>query len=296
MSIIINDKLSYNDSAILNLEDAGMHRKTFRTQVICGTDPWVDSKTGITYLGEVWDEEENETVIYGSIYTLMKLFNNTSPLSVSTINEILGVNVTGPTMDTTNGLPTLHAVNLFGVGIGGAGESSYDSYEVDFKARELNQMIPLRFTADELSELEKSQYYMKRTIPATDTEPERKAYYLKEFDSKEIKVLWRDAEEGEDGTEVEDGVHASSNTNPIDVFEQLILKISKKDIKEYFEYNGNLNLARINEIGLFTGIKQTLATGEIDYRYVNLFSAVHINNEMLKYSKDLTIIYRIYTN
>ena len=296
MSIIIRDKLSYSDSALLDLEKAGIHRKTFKTQVMIGADPWVDAKTGVTYLGEVWDEEENETVIYGSIYTLMKLFNSTSPLTVSTINEILGVNVTGPSMDTTNGLPTLHAVNLFGVGIGGAGESSFNTYEVDFKSRELKQMVPLRFTSDELSELEKSQYYMKRIIPATDTEPERKAYYLKEFESKKIQILWRDAEEGEDGTEVEDGVHTSTNSTPIDVFEELVLKVSKKDIREYFEYNGNLDLARVNEIGLFTGIKQTLPSGEVDYRYVNLFSAVHITNEMIKYSKDMTILYRIYTN
>ena len=76
----------------------------------------------------------------------------------------------------------------------------------------------------------------------------------------------------------------------------MILKITKRDVREYFEINGDIETARINSIGLFTGIKQTLSDGTEDYKQVKLFSKLNIPNEMLVNNKDMTIIYRIYTS
>ena len=76
----------------------------------------------------------------------------------------------------------------------------------------------------------------------------------------------------------------------------MILKISKKDVRDYFELYGDIEQCRINSIGLFTGAKRTLPDGTEDYQQVKLFSKLNIPNEMLTLKKDLTIVYRIYTN
>ena len=76
----------------------------------------------------------------------------------------------------------------------------------------------------------------------------------------------------------------------------MTLKINKNDIKEWFELNGNIEQTRINTLGLFTGVKSPLGDGTEDYKQVMLFSKLNFHNEMLVSSKELTIIYRIYTS
>ncbi len=76
----------------------------------------------------------------------------------------------------------------------------------------------------------------------------------------------------------------------------MILKIKKKDCREFFEMNGEIEAARVNSIGLFTGILSQNEFGELDYKQVKLFSKLNIPNEMLVLSKDITIVYRIYTS
>ena len=76
----------------------------------------------------------------------------------------------------------------------------------------------------------------------------------------------------------------------------MILKINKKDCREFFEINGEIEAARVNSIGLFTGVKSTNEYGEPEYKQVKLFSKLNIPNEMLVLSKDITIVYRIYTS
>jgi len=121
-------------------------------------------------------------------------------------------------------------------------------------------------------------------------------YYLKSFESKAIKVLWKDVEGDEDGSEVEPGVHDTTRIEPIESFIELILKITKYDLKEWFELNGNIEQSRFNSVGLCTGIKSLLADGTYDYKQVKLFSKLNIGNELLQFAKDLTIIYRVYTS
>ena len=123
-------------------------------------------------------------------------------------------------------------------------------------------------------------------------------YYLKTFEQQPvIKALWKDSDDqDEDGSEVEGGVHESTRTEPIETFVEMILKITKKDVRDYFELYGDIEQCRINSIGLFTGAKRNLSDGTTDYQQVKLFSKLNIPNEMLTLKKDLTIVYRIYTN
>jgi hypothetical protein len=272
--IRLSDKISSND--VLTFEQK---KSTFRTKII-----------GYNELGEKLFESENNIVIGGALYILEKLFGVRSSLTVDYLNDIMGIANTGTPI--TDIYPKDNVVCLFGVGIGGAGDSISSVKPVDFKEREIMNMIPFRYTDQPLASADANKYWFRKQNADGKT-----AYYLKKFETEPvIKALWKDAVGDEDGTEVQNGVHTSTRTEPIETFVELVLKINKNDCREWFEVNGNIEQARINSIGLFTGVLGTLADGSQDYKQVKLFSKLNINNEMLTLAKDLTIIYRIYTS
>ena len=123
------------------------------------------------------------------------------------------------------------------------------------------------------------------------------AYYGKTFETTPfIRTLWRDGVEGEDGTEVTDGVHNTTRTEDIEVFVEMHLKIEKNDIREFFEMNGEIEKARVNTIGLFTARKVALPEGGYRYENVKLFSKFNFDNEALSSRKQVNLTYRIYAS
>lgn len=242
-----------------------------------------------TLTGDKLFEEENQIVLGGALFILEKVFNVPSPIHVETLNEIKGVAVNDPIEEV---YPKDTRVCLFGVGTGGCGDASRSVADVKYYEREIFDMIPFRITDEELPESDVNKYWFKRYEDDGKT-----SYFLKSFEYEpEIKVLWKDGEEGEDGSEVATGVHTTSRTEPIETFVEMILKINKKDCREFFEINGEIEAARVNSIGLFTGILSTNERGVPEYKQVKLFSKLNIPNEMLVLSKDITIVYRIYTS
>ena len=284
----VSDNLNTNDTLSFS-----MSKPFTRTKIVGGYNPYKD-KNGVTQFGEVLFETENMIVLGGSLFTLEKVFGVRSPLEISTLNNIH--NVANSVTTLTGNKDTF--VCLFGVGIGGAGDSITDVIDVKYQERDLGPvdgaitMVPFRQTADELTEDEKSKYWFKRTIVIGDADIEKKQYFLKKFESDpEIKILWRDAENEDDGSSVDVEPWNTDRTTPIETFIEMTLKINKNDVREYFA--DNIETARINSIGLFTGVYDS----EIDdYRQVKLFSKLNINNEILNNSKDLTISYRIYAS
>lgn len=238
--------------------------------------------------GEKLFEEENQIVLGGALFILEKVFGIEPNLYVDYLNNIMGIATDGMSAD-------LYAdtfVCLFGVGTGGCGDSIRSVKDVNFVEREIFEMIPFRITDEDLNPGEVNKYFFKQ-------EKDNKThYYLKAFEQQPtIKALWKDSDDqDEDGSEVEGNVHESTRTEPIETFVEMILKISKKDVRDYFELYGDIEQCRINSIGLFTGAKRTLPDGTEDYQQVKLFSKLNIPNEMLTLKKDLTIVYRIYTN
>lgn len=274
------------------------NKSAFRTQIIGGYDAYKD-KRGVTQFGEVVFDTTNMVVLGGSLFVLEKVFGIESSLGVSYLEDIMdGIKKPNET-PITEIYPKENVVCLFGVGTSGAGESITDVKDVKYYEREIKDMIPLRQTSSELTAEEASKYWFRKTVEVDGVS--KTAYYLKKFESEpEIKVLWRDAEGDEDGSEVPANVYdtPSTVTTGIDTFVEIVLKISKKDIREYFEDSGNVEQTRFNTFGLFTGIRHLVDadTGEYDYRQVKLFSKLNINNEMLTLAKDLTIVYRIFTS
>lgn len=253
--------------------------KTLRTKII-GLDSLTKEKLF---------ETENKIVLGGALFILEKLFNIQAPINVDYINNIMGIATENPIEEK---YPKNTCVCLYGVGIGGCGDSSLSVLNVNFYEREIFDMVPFRVTDEELNDVDKQKYWFKRQESDGKT-----SYFLKTFEQEPvIKVLWKDGEKDEDGSEVSTGVHDTVRTEPIETFVELVLKITKKDVREYFEINGDIDAARINSIGLFTGIKSTLSDGTEDFKQVKLFSKLNIPNEMLILQKDMTIIYRIYTS
>lgn len=278
----------------INGHDELSHRVSYKPPVLTRTRIqgfWCDGEND---LGEMCFETENQIVLGGSLFILEKIFGVQSSLTVDYLNNFMGIANTGTAV--TEIYPKDTVVCLFGVGTGGAGDSSTSVRDVKFQEREIFDMVPFRVvaTSGALTADERNQYWFKKTLPEYGN---KVAYYLKKFDSNpEIKVLWKDGEGGEDGTAVENGVHTSQRTEPIETFIEITLKITKKDVREWFELKGQVEQTRINSIGLFTGIKSRLADGTDDYKQVKMFSKLNINNEMLNIAKDLRIVYRIYTS
>lgn len=253
--------------------------KVLRTKII-----GLDTLTG----AKLW-EEENQIVLGGALFILEKCFNVEAPITVEYLNDIMGINTAAPIEEK---YPKETGVCLFGVGTGGCGDASTSVVDVKYYEREIFDMVPFRVTDEEMTGADINKYWFKRY-----EQDGKISYFLKSFENKpEIKVLWKDGEEGEDGSEVDSGVHNTDRTEPIETFVEMILKINKKDVREYFEINGDIEAARINSIGLFTGILDVNEKGEPDYKQVKLFSKLNIPNEMLVLSKDITIVYRIYTS
>lgn len=201
-----------------------------------------------------------------------------------------------------------HSIFGFGVGNTGTAESDISIYKPEYNDCDISlsrvvsgksvtgEMIPFRYTAEDLNYVEQAKYFGKKTGENGLT-----AYYLKRFEEDPIiKHVWVD------GTEIDEDVEEKPVTNAdvwrqqigvntISSFTEIILKVSKKDIKEWFNILDNEDRARINTIALFTG-DFVPGTGAVvgDYRNCRLFSKLIINPEYLNIAKDLSIIYRVY--
>ena len=278
LSMTLKDKINALDAIV----PEGVKRIK-HTSPYCRTKIW-----GVDEFGQTLFEEENQVVLGGSLFTLQKVWGVESSLNIETLNSIMGIATAGQAVpDLKNTF-----VCLFGVGYGGAGDTAKSVKDVKYYEREIFDMVPLRVPEGELTEQEKLQYFFKTTLQTG-----RDAYYLKRFEeTPQISVLWKDGVEGEDGTAVEEGVHTTQRTEPIEAFVEMHLKITKKDVREFFDMNGDIDEARFNSIGLFTGVLCDLGNGEYDFKEVRLFSKLNIPNEYLTLRKDMDIYYRVYAS
>lgn len=275
--IILKDSIKARD-LIHNID--GSTHKGFRTEIK------ITNELGETLF------TENSLMLGGGIYVLEKLFGVESPLKVESLNNIMNIATTGP--EITERHPKEHVVCLFGVGIGGAGDSITSVKDLNVKDREILGMVPFRVTADGLTASEQEKYWFRKQLDSGET-----AYYLKRFETDpQIKPLWKDGEGDEDGSMIQEGVHNSTRTDDIEVFVEMVMRIDKTDIREWFELNGDIEQTRINTVGLFAGIKADISedgSGIMDYKNVHLFAKLNIHNEMLTSAKELTFRYRVYS-
>lgn len=207
--------------------------------------------------------------------------------------------------------PIGETVCLFGIGITGSATNAITKPPVSFleysiqnslaveDERQLSgTMIPFRCTPNQLSNTDNIKYF-GRTKEWTSDNIDNIEYYLKRFESDVvIKNFWKAAsDETESTNEVSQAEYyprtSTSNSSTIESYAEMILKISSKDVKEWFDANDNIDATRINTIALFTG-RYNKEKG--DYENVRLFSKLTLKVENLSLEKDFDIIYRIYAS
>lgn len=270
-----------------------------RGHAIAGYDLKVDPVTGLSSLGEAIAEDDNVITLGGTLFALEKLFNVSADLNVSYLNDIYNVGTDGEFI--AEKYPKDTCVCLWNAGIGGAGAAYTDVYPELQQFRELpggsDSRVPFRivdsyFTAG-TPEYEK--YWLAQPMDSTKF-GDKIGYYAKTFSkTPTIKALWKDAGTGKDGSPVTEGVHESTKNTPIETFAEMVLTAEVEDFREYFELLGVPQHARINTIGLCTGIRSTTADQREEYKQVLQFSVLTFGNELLHMDKNLNIIYRVYS-
>ena len=240
--------------------------------------------------------EHNMVVIGGAITVLEKMWNIRSSLMIDTINNINQINPA--VQSSTELLPQNDYVCLWGIGIGGSGDAFGSVRDVKYYEREIgqngqsNEFIPFRTVTTALEGEDVQKYTLSKSVGTGFT-----AYYAKTFeDDPFIRSLWRDGVEGEDGTEVTDGVHNTQRTEDIETFVEMHMRIDQEDGREWFEMNGNIEQARFNTIGLFTGRLTADGSGGYTATNVKLFTKFNFDNEALTTNKSIVIKYRIYAS
>lgn len=246
-------------------------------------------------LGECILEKNNIILIGGRRFTLEKLFNiQTTADRKKTLNSIFNVNITEPT--NPNGLRPLEGkcVSLFGCGRGGSSLTFNDVNKPATKEFNLYDMIPIRYVAkdNDLDAETKAKYYLRVE------EDEHIAYYLKKFetDPKLVMKIGESDYYPSDSDNLPTDWNEMIEREDVDVYVELQMKITADDYREYYKETEGLEMARINELGLFLGYRPNTTAGVYqDYLAIEDFSKLTFNNEPLDdETKELYIVYRIF--
>lgn len=294
-----------------------------RTEVIGGYGDVQINPTGKSTLGEQIFNTHNIVPIGGTSYALQHLFGvPETQIDIPTMHELHGIGAedsqpTTETYKTPDGTGVTvyrygHFVQLFGIGITGSSENDIDIYPCDYRENTIEidkvnadgleirgHMLPFRYTGAALDSDESKRYFGKKQDPATGIT----SYYLKKFETDVvIKHIWKTGEDVDNEILVpsSDVWENVSGLNVVETFAEIILKITKKDVKEYFRDKlEQPSRCRFNTLALFNGRFTKPSTNDTvygDYEDVRLFSKLCINPEYLDLNKDLNIIYRIYTS
>ena len=281
---------------------------------------------GVSTLGETifrtektepkW-KRSNMVPLGGCQFAMEQLFGVKGPIDVSTLHEMSGIGKEDAESITSSydvpddaGKATKsniynvgNFVQLFGIGITSTSENDVLVPDVNYREKSIEfnngnktgEMVPFRYTVETLNAADRVQYFGKKTDESGVT-----AYYLKKFDREpQIKHVTRTGEDIETETALvnsPDIWNISSTDAAIESFTECILTITKDDVKEWFTHLNQEDKSRINTIALFTGQYVKNADGSIgDYRDIRMFSKLTIPVEYLSLTKNLNLVYRVYT-
>lgn len=320
-TIHVKDTLHKRDNTIIGGKGHGIWAKT---EVLCSNGDVIYNPYGKSSFapGAPFTRSENMVVVGGVEYVMEKVFGvQSEQFPIPTMYSAEGEDGIGlpdssaptETYLTPQGeVATLYRygnlVQLFGVGITGTAENDVSVYPVDYREKSIKlskvntdgltvtgTMLPFRFTAETLSNEERQKYFGKKVNEDGVT-----AYYYKKFESAPvIKHIWKTGEDVDDETLVssDDIWRNMSGLNAVETFTEIVFKVTKKDMKEWFISLEQEDRTRINTLALFSGeyVRDLSDPADYgDYRDVRLFSKLCIPTEYLTLSKDLNIIYRVY--
>lgn len=223
---------------------------------------------------------DNTVVLGGAINALEKLCGVEATFKPASLNDIYNHPVSGATGNDT--------ICLFGAGTGGSGMDFTSVVAPDIKQRNVIDLIPMRYGA---SVEDESKYGFK--IPNVDN-PGTFSWYLKKFDSDPtITSYWKNSiDTSTDGTEITEEVYNSQSTEGIETLAEFSFSLNTKDIREYFEAIGDVDIARYNTFGFYTAEYVESAK---DYANVRLFSCITFHNKDVTTETESSYVYRIYS-
>lgn len=227
----------------------------------------------------------NTVVVGGAILALEKLTGATANWKPVTLNSLYSLNagIIGDNQKSN--------ITLFGVGVGGAGLDFGSVKAKDIKSSNVPSLIPMR-SGTNITGTDADRYYFKKANNDGTFN-----WYLKEIVAPPvIKTCWKDSVDPDtEGTEVTSEIYDSTRTEGLESFAEFIIDFNEYDVREYFESIGELDMARYNSIGLFTGQKVDIGGGEYDYVNVRLFSYTNMNNKSVVNKISSKYIYQLYS-
>jgi hypothetical protein len=292
-----------------------------KTEILFGHG-YKDNPMGKSTLDEVLFTTHNIVPLGGVSFVFGKLFEANDSITVPTLYDQKGIGIPNSTVPTEtyyspdgeedpsgNRVRRIkyyqgNYVQLFGVGITGTSENDISIYKPDYRENTIEidktisdlgevtgQMLPFRYTAEDLTTAEQMKYFGKKSFEGGIT-----GYYLKRFETDAvIKHIWNTGADIDDEVMLTDEDAwtntTTSSTNSVESFTEMYLQINKKDLKEFFESIDEEDKCRFNTMALFTG---RYVREEDDFEDVKLFSKLCINPEFMTLTKDLDCIYRIY--
>ena len=225
----------------------------------------------------------NCTVYNGRRFILESLLRQ-EPVDTQmlTLNKILNIN---KDVTVTAAQKLERAICLVGVGTGGAGTTFGSKIDSTMNDNNLFNIIPLRTVRSPLTGDDAEKYFMRK-YENVGGEPFYN-YYLMKVSTDGI-VTKHENTAYKPSIEDNDAVHDTNNPLSlynIQVMTTIPIEISENAIKDYFRAtDGNINMARFNELALYFGIPVTITAGDnsyTDYVLVEAFSHLTFNNRAM---------------
>lgn len=193
--------------------------------------------------GKVLGEYHNKIVLSGSIMSAMKAFGVDTPVILPDYNRELDLD---NTLDYSTELPKNNpVVCLFCVGDSGCGSTFKDVYAANYVDRinPFTDIIPFRYVDidNDLNDDLRNFYFGRKTLE----EEGKIAYYFKGFDTTpQLHLRYTD------GTQINDEVYNVETTQSAECYVETRLRITRTDLRDYFEQVLGWDNARISTLSL----------------------------------------------
>lgn len=251
----------------------------YRSSGIKGTNVLITDDLGNTVA-----RKSNKVLVSGSLFTMSKHFDSELPIILPNYNDALGLDYSDH--DTNVEYRPDQKVYLFAVSNDGAGPETSQKLDVNYKVwTDPSKLIPFRYIpiGTRLSDDEREVYFGQKTGST------HISYYFKAFESAPVAYA-----QYIDGTPADNDLYTSSNTLEVQIFEELRLRITKDDLREWMTmYTGPVD-SKISSIMLLTAYKKEV-DGYTYYQNIQPLTKLNITAEdMSDDTKGLDIIYHIY--
>ena len=227
---------------------------------------------------------ENKIVVTGSVFDAANIFGINCPVTLPSYNKELDLDNSVKAGTEPKNNPV---VCLFCVGDSGCGTEPKDVYVAKYTDRisPKNDIIPFKYTDvdHDLNEDQREMYFGRKEKDGFVS------YYFKKFDSiPQMYLLYTD------GTEINEQMYNVETTQSAECYVETRLKITRTDLRDYFEKVLGWKKARISTISLCYAWYDE-KDGYKWYQDIYPYSKLNFSCEWLvDLNKAIDFIYRVY--